>query len=290
MVNPQHIHKLTYKKDFLAHYQRNPSINDLAGKTSRENQAPQADQSRIALQTVERLEKSIPEDLLRVKSPPMADWLESFVGMRMHVLIRFRLWQDIVDLELPHDQELYCVTTAMIRYAKGVAWAATCFIEEAEMERIRFGDALSRVAPTRTLFNKSCIDILAVGDGEIAYHQGKFDVALNHLHRSVSLYDALPYDEPWGWMQPARDAYGALLLEKGFVEKAASVYSADLGLDNTLPRALQHPNNIWALHGYHECLVKLGRMAEANIVELQLRLAMASADVLIKASCFCRRA
>ena len=251
-------------------------------------------QSRIALQTVSQLESTIPKDLLRVKSPPMADWLESFLSMRMHVLIRFGFWQEILDLELPHDPELYCVTTAMIHYAKGVAWAATGVIEEAEKERVRFRDALKRVAPTRTLFNNSCIDILAVGDvmldGELAYRQGNFDVAFKHLKQSVTLYDTLPYDEPWGWMQPTRHSYGALLLEQGRDEEAASVYSADLGLDNTLPRALQHPGNIWALHGYHECLVRLGRTAEVRIIEPQLRLALAIADVPVQSSCFCRRA
>jgi len=37
--------------------------------------------------------------------------------------------------------------------------------------------------------------------------------AFAHLRRSVELSDALPYDEPWGWMQPTRHALGALLLE-----------------------------------------------------------------------------
>jgi hypothetical protein len=89
-------------------------------------------------------------------------------------------------------------------------------------------------------------------------------------------------------MQPTRHAYGALLLEQGHVEEAAAVYSADLGMDNAIPRALQHPNNVWALHGYHECLLKLGRKAEAKILEPQLRLALAIADVPIRSSCFCR--
>ena len=249
-------------------------------------------QSRIALETVTQLESSIPEDLLRVKSPPMADWLESFLGMRMHVLIRFGLWQEILDLRLPYDPVLYCVTTAMIHYAKGVAYAVTGKIEEAEGERGRFRSALKRVAHTRTLFNSSCIDILAIGgamlDGELAYRRADFNVAFEHLRKSVALYDALPYDEPWAWMQPTRHAYGALLVEQGYLEEAASMYSADLGLDQTLSRALQHPNNIWALHGYHECLVRLGRMAEAQIIESQLRYAIAIADVPILASCFCR--
>ena len=66
------------------------------------------------------------------------------------------------------------------------------------------------------------------------------------------------------------------------------MYAADLGFDDTLPRALQHPGNVWSLHGYHECLTILGRHAEAAIIAPQLRIAAAVADVPIQASCFCR--
>lgn len=90
-------------------------------------------------------------------------------------------------------------------------------------------------------------------------------------------------------MQPTRHAYAALLMEQGRIEDAAAAYKADLGFDNTLPRARQHPNNVWALHGYHECLVKLGRTDEAGIVGQQLRIALAVADVSVNASCYCRR-
>jgi len=98
----------------------------------------------------------------------------------------------------------------------------------------------------------------------------------------------MPYDEPWGWMQPARHALGALLLEQNQLLEAEAVYRADLGLDGTLRRACQHPENVWSLHGLHECLVKLGKTAEVQIVEPRLRLALARADVPIKSSCFCR--
>jgi len=36
------------------------------------------------------------------------------------------------------------------------------------------------------------------------------------------------------------------------VEEATDIYRADLGLDNTLRRACQHPNNVWSLHGLHD--------------------------------------
>ncbi|MFF5537164.1 hypothetical protein ACFY71_32660 [Streptomyces cinerochromogenes] len=245
-----------------------------------------------ALDAAERLEAAVPEELLRVDSPPMADWLEGFLAMRVHVLIRFGRWEDVLRLALPADAELYCVTTAMLRYARGVALAATGRIGEAERERELFRDAAARVPATRMLFNNTCTDILAIAahmlDGELEYRKGAYEAAFAALRRSIELDDGLPYDEPWGWMQPTRHAYGALLLEQGLVEEAEAVYRADLGLDDTLPRPLQHPGNVWALHGLHECLVRLGRQAEAQLVAQQLKFAAAVADVEIEASCFCR--
>ncbi len=250
-------------------------------------------QSAIALEAAGQLEESIPEDLLKVTSPPMADWIEGFLAMRVHVYIRFGRWQEIIDLPFPTgDPEIYCVTIAMQHYARGVAFASLGRVDEATTARTLFREALTRVPESRTLFNNTCIDILEVAssmlDGELEYRKGNVEEAFHHLRRSIELDDSLPYDEPWGWMQPTRHAYGALLLEQGQVEQAAAIYAADLGFDATLPRAQQHPGNVWALHGYHECLTRLGRTAEAEIVGNQLKFAVAVADVPVKASCFCR--
>ncbi|MDH6546643.1 hypothetical protein [Streptomyces sp. SAI-041] len=249
-------------------------------------------QSQTALEAAAQLEASIPEELLRVESPPMADWLEAFLAMRVHVLIRFGRWADILDLPLPADPRLYCVTTAMLHYARGVACSALGRITDAERERALFHRAAGEVPGTRMLFNNTCADILAIAsamlDGELAYRKGEFDVAFAALERSVALDDNLPYDEPWGWMQPTRHAYGALLLEQGRIAEAEAVYRADLGLDDSLPRPLQHPGNVWALHGLHECLVRGNKHGEARIVAQQLRIAAALADVPVEASCFCR--
>jgi hypothetical protein len=89
-------------------------------------------------------------------------------------------------------------------------------------------------------------------------------------------------------MQPARHALGALLLEQGMLEEAEAVYRADLGLDETLSRASQHPDNIWALHGLHECLVRRGEESEMRLVMQRLDLAAARADVPVTTSCYCR--
>jgi len=251
-----------------------------------------AGQSAAALGTAAQLEKTLPDALLRVTSPPMADWLEGFLSMRPHILVRFGRWHDIINLELPDDTELYCTTVAMIHYAKGVALANMRRIAEADDARRRFQEAVRMVPRSRTIFNNTCRDILAVAaamlDGELEYWRGDTELGFEHLRRAIELDDLLPYDEPWGWMQPTRHAYGALLLEQGRATEALAVYAADLGLDDTLPRAQQHRNNVWALHGFHECLLRLGREAEARVVWPQLQLAVAGADVLIKSSCFCR--
>lgn len=249
-------------------------------------------QYRPALQAANELIAAIPAELLRVTNPPMADWLEGFVAMKMHVLVRFGKWQDILDESLPDDPELYSVTTAMLHYAKGVAHAACRQIDAALAEQQRFLAACARVPTSRTIFNNTCTDILAIAaamlQGEIAYRQGHYDSAFAHLRQAVALDDNLPYDEPWGWMQPARHALGALLLEQDRVAEAAQVYCADLGLDHTLSRAAQHPDNVWSLHGYVECLHRLGQHAEAAALQPRLDLAVARADVEITASCFCR--
>jgi len=135
--------------------------------------------------------------------------------------------------------------------------------------------------------------MLKVGEamlaGELEYRRGNFDEAFGQLRCCVELYDRLNYSEPWVWMQPPRHALGALLVEQGHVAEAAAVYRADLGLDDTLVRPSQHPGNVWALHGYHECLQLLGRDEEAADIAAQLAVAVEVADVEVSSSCFCRQ-
>ncbi len=249
-------------------------------------------QFKPAIETADEMIASLPDDLLRVQSPPMADWLEGFISMKQHIYIRFGKWQEIIDQPLPDDPELYCVTTAMMLYAKAVAYAASGDAGNGEEYAGLFDKAVESVPDSRYIFNNTCLDILAVARemmlGEVEYRKANYDAAFAHLRRSVELDDTLPYDEPWGWMQPTRHALGALLLEQGHVEESAAVYAADLGLDDTLSRACQHPDNVWSLMGYHDCLIRLGRHAEATIINQRLTLAKARTDTAVKSSCFCK--
>ncbi|WP_108663167.1 tetratricopeptide repeat protein [Acuticoccus kandeliae] len=249
-----------------------------------------------ALAAADELIATVPEALLRLETPPMADFIESYLSMKQHVFIRFGKWREIIAEPLPEDQALYCVTTASIHYAKGVAHAALGDVASAEREKALFLAARRRVPDTRLLHNNVCLDLFAIAeamlDGEIEYRRGNYEAAFTHLRRSVELDDGLPYDEPWGWIQPTRHALGALLLEQGHVEEAEAVYREDLGLTGTLSRATIHPDNVWSLRGLDDCLRrrKMEDTAEGRLVRQRLSFAQARADRMVAASCFCARA
>lgn len=247
-------------------------------------------QLQVCLNTVERMERFLTDDFMRIPSPPMVDWMEGFKSFRLHVLIRFGKWDDLLRLPFPSDPAFYCVTTTMLHYGRGVAYSVLGDIPNAEAERDEFRQARQTVPPSRFEFPNAWSNIFEIAEnmltGELEYRRRSHDLAFTHLRQAIHLSDNLIYAEPWGWMQPPRHA--ALLLEQGHVEEAAKVYAADLGFDDSIPRALRHPNNVWALHGYHECLTRLEREAEARMLKPHLTLALAVADVQINASCACR--
>ena len=247
-----------------------------------------------AMAAVKGAAETVPEEMLRVESPPMADYFESYLSFEPHVLVRFGKWREATLLELPEDPELYCTLAANVHYARGVAHAALGEIEEAEAEEKAFLAAKARVPETRLLHNNRVVDLLEIAAemlrGEILYRKGDTDGAFAALRRSVALDDDLPYDEPWGWMQPTRHALGALLFEQGRVEEAEAVFREDLGLGGQLSRATVHPDNVWSLKGLHDCLAARGEAEEITQIRQRLDLADARADRSVAASCFCAQA
>ncbi|MEM9636659.1 MAG: hypothetical protein AAGA94_03375, partial [Pseudomonadota bacterium] len=193
-------------------------------------------QPEMALAASDRLIEMLPDRVVRY----LPDLFESFWGKKIHVMIRFGMWQAILDTPLPEDAELYSYTTAAMRQARVIALANLGQIEAARSEREQARVALADMQETRLVFNNFASDVLAVGEammeGELAFKAGDTDAGIAHLRRSVDLDDALLYDEPWGWMQPTRHALGALLMELRRFDEAEAVYRADLGLDETLAR------------------------------------------------------
>jgi tetratricopeptide (TPR) repeat protein len=224
--------------------------------------------------------------------PKLLHTAEGYWAMRLHVLVRFGRWQDIINEPAIEDLELFMVTTAMQHYAKGVAHAVLGNFDDAEHERACLKRQIALIPPERRFLSNAARDSLEVGvallDGELAYHQGRHDEAYRHLRLAVKLDDSLSYTEPWAWMHPPRHALAALLLDQGYVDAAEQVYRDDLGLTTSVQRCAQHPNNVWALHGLVECLDLRGDRAELHIVQSQLSKALTYVDLPIRSSCWCR--
>ncbi|HMO86593.1 MAG TPA: tetratricopeptide repeat protein, partial [Lacipirellulaceae bacterium] len=233
--------------------------------------------SELALSAAREIAQQVPEEMLREQ----VDFIDAFIPTPLHVLVRFGRWDEI--LQEPEPPNYLPMSCSIWHYARGLAYAATGRVAEAEAEQARFAAVSIQVPETSFLFQNSSRSILGVAEamlaGEIAYRRGEFAAAFAQLEEAVRRDDALNYDEPWGWMQPARHALGALLLEQGRAAEAEAVYRADLQ---------RHPNNPWALHGLAESLVRQGQAAEARLVQGQFDAAMDDADVPIDRSCFCR--
>ncbi|MFT5658743.1 MAG: tetratricopeptide (TPR) repeat protein [Gammaproteobacteria bacterium] len=232
-------------------------------------------------------------DLFQGDNRYLATTLEGYYSARVHVLVRFGHWQAIVDEPLPETDNRYLVTITLLHYAKAIAYAALGDRASADNQRQKFEQLSVTVPDWHVMANNPTGNILAVAaammNGEVEYHAGHHALGYDYLRKASRLSDQLEYSEPWPWMHPPRHALGALLLEQGHVDEAMQHYEDDLGIGNRLPRCLQHPDNIWALHGYVECLKRQGLSNAADQYNARLETAIAAADVDINSSCCCRK-
>lgn len=231
----------------------------------------------LAVDAARAIVDTIPPEMLREQ----VDLLDAFIPTELHVMVRFGMWEEILNVQTPPAD--LPMTFAIWRYARTLAYAATGQIDWAEEEREHFVEAVERVPETSFMFQNASLKILEVAeamlDGEVAYRRGDYDQAFENLREAVRLDDALNYDEPWGWMQPARHALGALLLEQGRPAESEAVYRKDLD---------KHPHNPWALHGLAESLAKQGKTELAEKCSAEFNAASARSDVQIDRSCYCR--
>ena len=245
--------------------------------------------------------------------PMGAVFLEAWLSMPWHVMIRFGKWDEILAEPQRTDKNVYAGTIATQHYARGVAFASKGMVEEAEAEKVKFYEALEnpalvgRVLHNNAMYHKDPKDgpsILAVSaqvlEGEIEYRrqfllkkEGKesdFTKAFDHIREAVKLDLNLNYDEPWGQMQPTRHILGALLFEQGHVDEAEAAYRADIKM---------WKDNMWGLLGLKLCLesrleneeisVEKRYMIKQELEEVSVLFKERSsrADIIPAKTCFC---
>jgi tetratricopeptide (TPR) repeat protein len=230
----------------------------------------------LALKAARDMIDQIPLELVRI----YPDFLDAFLSVPIHVLVRFGLWEELLEEEKP-PADLYG-TAAFWHYGRTVALSALGRVEEAEKEWEMLQTAAAEVPESRLWGNNPLSDVMKIGllmaEGELEYRRGNHERAFELLREGVKRDDALRYDEPWGWMQPVRHALGALLVEQKLFEEAEAAYRRDLEL---------HPQNGWALLGLEECLRNRGENKEADATRTAFLKSWERSDVVIKASCYC---
>lgn len=234
-------------------------------------------QSNVALNKSRELVREIPTTLL--KSSP--DFFDAFMATPLHAMIRFGRWEEI--LSEPEPDRTLPMTRTMWHYARGIAFAATNRIPNAEKEQDKFQLCRLQIPATSMLHNNACVQIVTIAEamlrGEIEYRKKNYDLAFEYLRKAVVLDDALNYDEPWGWIQPARHALGALLCEQNHFQEAEKVFREDLK---------RLPNNPWALRGLIDCL-KARSAPEIPAFEAAFADATRRSDIRLDRPCFCKK-
>ena len=225
-------------------------------------------QSELSIESARRVVANV-----RVEQVKAFPTVEFFRTVPLLSLVRFGKWDEI--LAEPHPHEGFMFAKSIWHYARGVAFAAQGQTSDAKAElgaliplkddvSVRFLD--SRDYPGSMLVGIA-IELL---QGEIAYRQGDYDIAIEHFEQAVATQDLLPYTEPPFWYYPTRQSLGAALLANGQLTEAEAVFRRDLEL---------YPHNGWSMFGLAQSLEAQGKSDEADEVRHHFDAAWQFADI-----------
>jgi tetratricopeptide (TPR) repeat protein len=229
-----------------------------------------------ALTAARDMLRKVPEEWLKANAP-IAD---TVAAIEIDVLVRFGEWDEVLKLQKP-PAELLPITVAFWHFGRATALNAKGRMTEAKAEQEEFRKAVAAVPQEALMAQNKAHAVLAIAelvlDGEILYRDGNKSGAVDKLREAAKLEDQLRYMEPPDYLQPARHALGAILLDSQRYSEAEQVYREDL----------KHwPENGWSLYGLTEAL-KAQQKPEAAQIEERFKKAWAHADTQIAASCVC---
>jgi tetratricopeptide (TPR) repeat protein len=198
--------------------------------------------------------------------------LEGFLPTHIFVLAMFQRWDDLLNLP-PPDPSLKQVSSLQ-HFGRGLAYAATGKLSEAESERSRLL-AIKQDIPEDAKFGalNKVHDVLKVADlhlaGTIARARGDNRAAIGLLEQAVAAEDRLRYAEPPDWYLYNREALaGALMAAKDYA-KAEEVCREDLR---------RNPRKGRALYGLQASLQAQGKDRAANLIKRDFETAWKNAD------------
>ena len=230
----------------------------------------------LALDYIGQLEVLVDDELIAALAPA----IDGMNASRMHVYIRFGMWNEI--MAHPGYAEFRKASRTLHRYARTVALANLGRTDEARRELAYF-DAAAAETPEEWMiaFNPSH-DVFRlarlVAEAELVWREGDPKGAIAILRDACALEDELLYTEPPPWMIPVRHALGAIQIASGDFAGAGATYRDDLK---------KHKGNAWSLLGLHQALTGMGKLKEAATLQASVQSAWERSDVAPPASCYC---
>jgi tetratricopeptide (TPR) repeat protein len=204
--------------------------------------------------------------------------LEGFMTIPMAVAIRFHKWNEILAMPQP-DPEMK-ITTGFWHFARGMAFAGTGNLKEAEVEYKIVAEAEQNTPPDVIFaapINNKAKDILKISEdvlgAKIAMARKDYTQAISLLTAAVAIQDTLKYGEPPDWFFPVRESLGGALLINGDAAGAEKVFRADLD------RNLRNPRS---LYGLQQALKAQNKNYDAGFVEAQFRDSWKGGDVKVE--------
>jgi tetratricopeptide (TPR) repeat protein len=191
--------------------------------------------------------------------------LQMFLAVEPAVLMRFHRWDDI--LKLPEPERNLKIANTMWHFARGMAFAATGKLAQAEAEHQAVTEVLARTPPDEifAMSPNRTRDILTIASDVLA---AKLSMARNEdsqavvqLRNAVAIQDSLKYAEPPSWFYPVRESLGAALFLDRQVTEAEQTFREDLQ---------RNPRNPRSLFGLLEVLRSRARSHDAGFVQSEL--------------------
>jgi len=201
--------------------------------------------------------------------------LDAFMPTPTIIMVRFRQWDNILKLAQP-DHRL-ASTNTFWHFARGMAYAGTGKLNDAEKERALVDSAVKALPADRMYGFNSASNVFTIAEdvlsAKIAMAKNDKAGAIQYLEKAVAIEDSLSYDEPEDWYIPTRESLGGALMLNGKYSEAEKVFRAELE---------RHRRNGRALFGLAESLKAQKKTLDAEFVRAEFETAWKNADAKLR--------
>ena len=232
--------------------------------------------SKLGMEAAREMAKRIDKSMM---VQPGMEGLQHLYASPLYGMARFGHWDAILKEPEPAKDALY--VRSVWHFARGLAMVrkkdfAGANVELTALENLRSEPRLKAIVldgmcPAERLFGIASNILRA----EMNAAEGRHEAAINLLRQAVAWEDENNYMEPAYWTHNSRLVLGAVLLESGRADEAATVYLEDLK---------NNPENGWALYGLMKVREAQGRTVEAAKLKSRFELAWKAADLKLTSS------